>query len=253
MTTVLKLGGSVLTVKDERETVDRTNLARAADAIGELYDAGPPRSGTVHPLVIVHGGGSFGHPAADRHGVSPSTGTHDADSIREIHAAMGRLNGAVLEALAERGVPALPVRPLSAATRDDADELALAPGPVRAMVQEGFVPVLHGDVIAHRGRGATIVSGDELVVAVARAVDAGRVGLCTASPGVRGADGSIIDRIDAFADVEDAFEPEGPTDVTGGMAGKVRTLLSLETPASIFALDGLAPFLAGETPGTTIC
>ncbi|MGM0372404.1 MAG: isopentenyl phosphate kinase, partial [Halobacteriota archaeon] len=39
---------------------------------------------------------------------------------------------------------------------------------------------------------------------------------------------------------------------TGGMAGKVRALLDLDTPARIFDPDGLAAFLDSGTPGTRI-
>ena len=42
------------------------------------------------------------------------------------------------------------------------------------------------------------------------------------------------------------------TDVTGGMAGKVRTLLELDTEAHVFGLDGLTAFLSGGAPGTVV-
>jgi hypothetical protein len=36
------------------------------------------------------------------------------------------------------------------------------------------------------------------------------------------------------------------------MAGKVRTLLSLDARSHVFDMDGLAGFFAGESPGTEI-
>jgi len=263
MTVVLKLGGSVVTRKDEPETVDREALGRAAGAIAR----DPPDGG----LVLVHGGGSFGHYHADRHGVSAADGNRDAEALAAVHAAMTDLNDAVLDALHERDVAALPVRPLSLAHRGGGDRgrtgdgdvgddssgdatatLHLPTGSVAAMLAEGFVPVLHGDVVAHRGKGGTVLSGDEVVVSLARSLGAERVGVCSTVPGVLGADGEVVPRIDSLDDVAGALGASDATDVTGGMAGKVRALLALPAPAHVFGLADLPAFLAGGAPGTAV-
>lgn len=247
MTLVVKLGGSVLTRKDEPETVDPARLERAARTVAAHVapmDAGPS-------LLLVHGGGSFGHYHADRHDISPSSGSRDAVAVREIHGAMTRLNGMVIDALADYDVPALPIRPLSAAVRDREGRLHLPIRPIQTMLAEGFLPVVHGDVIVHAGNGATILSGDEIVVDLAEALGADRVGLCTSVPGVLDEDGTPIERIETFDEVGEVIaDPD--VDVTGGMAGKVRSLLALDGPASIFDLDGLEDFLDGGDPGTLI-
>jgi len=243
---VLKLGGSVITEKDRPETLDGDALERAADAIAAALEAGR------EDLVIVHGGGSFGHHNASKHGVSTTEGTHDANAALAIHGAMKTLNQFVLRRLLERDVQAVPVHPFSAAHRDRDGTLELPTGQVETMLGEGFVPVLHGDVVAHAGAGATIVSGDELVAELAADLDADRIGLCSTVPGVLDDADAVIDRIDEFDAVADVLGDSDATDVTGGMAGKVRTLLALEAEASIFGLETLAAFLEGENPGTTI-
>jgi isopentenyl phosphate kinase len=241
---VLKLGGSVVTDKDEPETVDEDGLAAAADAVAALADVGQ--------VVVVHGGGSFGHHHAAEHGVSADEGTHDAAGVRAIHDAMKRLNDAVLDALAERDVAALPVHPLSTGARSADGSLSLSLTAVETMLAEGFVPVLHGDVIAHAGAGASIVSGDDLVVSLASGLDADRVGLCSTVPGVLDTEGEVIPEITAFADAADALGESESTDVTGGMAAKVQKLLALGAPAHVFGPEGLSAFVAGESPGTVI-
>lgn len=240
---LLKLGGSVLTDKDQPETVDRAGLAAAAAAIGDRSDGA---------LVVVHGGGSFGHPAAERAGISPEVGTTDTASIRAVHAAMGRLNDAVLAALAAEGVPAVPVRPFSVGHRDRDGAVQLSVESLEAKLAEGFVPVLHGDVITSVGQGGTVLSGDELIVKLAERLDAESVGLCTTVPGVLDADGAVLQEIDAYEGVADVLGASESTDVTGGMAGKVQALLALEAESQIFDLEALPAFLAGERPGTRI-
>ncbi|MFB6188704.1 MAG: acetylglutamate kinase, partial [Halapricum sp.] len=92
------------------------------------------------------------HAAA--HGVTDTQGTHDAGGVLAIHDAMRELNDAVVGALQERDVPALPVHPLSAAHRDGDGETILPSGQVGTMLGEGFVPVLHGDVVVQASAGA---------------------------------------------------------------------------------------------------
>jgi isopentenyl phosphate kinase len=242
MTTVLKLGGSVVTEKDTPETVDEAALAAAAAAVADAED----------DLVVVHGGGSFGHHAAAERGVSSSEGTRSAADAVAIHDAMGRLNRAVLDALQETGVEACPVRPLSVASRDAGGDLSLPTGSTETMLEEGFTPVLHGDGVVQSGSGVTITSGDDLVVALARELEVDRVGLCSTVPGVLDTDGDVIERIDQFADVADAVGASDATDVTGGMAAKVEKLLALPAPAHVFGPDDLSVFLSGESPGTVV-
>lgn len=243
MTTILKLGGSVITEKDVPETVDDEALDQAVAAIAEA---------DTDDLVIVHGGGSFGHHHASRHGISTTAGSDDAVAALEIHGAMKRLNDAVLNRLHEAGVPALPVHPFSTAHRDRAGTLFLEMQSVRTMLSEGFVPVLHGDLVAHQGEGVTVVSGDELVVSLAEGLDADRLGLCSSVPGVLDDDGDVIPKITSFDAVSDVLGGSDSPDVTGGMAGKVASLLELSLPAAIFSVDDLPAFLADEQPGTRV-
>ncbi|WP_318569213.1 isopentenyl phosphate kinase [Salinigranum marinum] len=243
MTTVLKLGGSVVTEKDEPESVDEAALARTADAV---VDA------DVGDLVVVHGGGSFGHHHAATHGVSTTDGTHDATAIADIHGAMKRLNRRVVDALLARDVPVVPVHPLSLCARDEEGALSLPHTSVETLLHEGFIPVLHGDLVAHAGAGTTVVSGDELVTALASGLNADRVGMCSTVPGVLDSDGSVVPQIEAFDDIADALGGSDSTDVTGGMAAKVRALLALGAPAFVFGPAELDAFLAGADAGTRI-
>jgi len=244
MTTVLKLGGSLVTEKETPETVDWASLRTAVSAVADHAETAQ--------VVLVHGGGSFGHQAASAYGVSASDGTHDAVAVSEIHRSMGDLNDSVLATCHEYGLPAVPVRPLSVAHRDTDGDLCFPADPVETLLGEGFLPVLHGDVVGHARSGATVLSGDDIVVSLARALDAGSVGLCTTVPGVLDADGAVIDEIRTFEAVADVLGGSDATDVTGGMAGKIRRLLELDTPASVFDLDALDTFLETGTAGTVV-
>lgn len=242
-TLLLKLGGSVVTEKDEPETVDEDALAAAAETIGSVeFDR----------LVVVHGGGSFGHHHASEHGISRTAGSPDSQAVRDIQGAMRELNDAVVDALADEGVPAVPVHPFSAAYRTDEGRLVHATTQLAAMLDQGWVPVLHGDVVTHDGVGATILSGDEIIVALAGNLGASRIGLCSTVPGVLDGEGEVIPSVEAYADVVDVLGGSESTDVTGGMAAKVKTLLDLDSESYIFGPDDLEAFMTGEPAGTRI-
>ena len=248
--TILKLGGSVITDKDTPETVDDDALDSVVSAITET-GANTGRNDD-HGLIVVHGGGSFGHVHAADHGVSTTQGSHDPAAVAAIHGAMKQLNGVVVDRLEQASVAAVPVHPLSVVARDEGAELSLPTAAVAGLLGEGFVPVLHGDVVAHAGEGVTVLSGDELVTGLADRLGATRVGLCSTVPGVLDADGEVIDEITEFDSVATVIGDSESTDVSGGMAGKVRELLGLSGQARIFGPDAVGPFLAGDTPGTLI-
>lgn len=241
---VLKLGGSVITNKDEPETVDENQLERVVETLGRRYTKGDK-------LVLVHGGGSFGHYRASAHDVTPTSGSTDATALFDIHEAMERLNRVVITHLHERAIPALPVRPLSIVSRRS-DGLQLSTTGIEGMLSEGFVPVLHGDIVVHEGHGGTVLSGDELVVELASRLEAEHVGLCSTVSGVLDTDGAVIPEIRSYAEVADVLGTTESTDVTGGMAGKVRELLTLDCDAAIFAPEELGTFLETGTAGTVI-
>ena len=244
MTTILKLGGSVITDKDDPETVDEASLSRVVDAVSDHHAPGE--------FVVVHGGGSFGHHHAAAHGYSKTDGTRDAAAVTDVHRAMTALNDAVVDAFQARDVPAIPVSPLSLAHRDSSGGLSLPADQVGTALDEAFLPVVQADPIVHAGAGATILSGDDIVVSLAESLDADRVGLCSTVPGVLDDDGAVIPEIESFDAVADVLGGSESTDVTGGMAGKVETLLGLDVPAAIFDPESLRDWLADDAVGTTI-
>ena len=147
MTTVLKLGGSLITDKERAETLDGAALDAAADAI----------AGCAGRLALVHGAGSFGHHYAEKHGVSVADGTEDAGAALEIHGSMTTLNRFVLSRLHGRDVSALPVHPLSAGARDADAMLQLATRYDNAWLG------LHGQGITHLEKMIQTTGGERLL------------------------------------------------------------------------------------------
>ena len=96
----LKLGGSVVTFKDEVESPRLEVIRRIAKEIAEAK----PES-----LILVHGGGSFGHPHAKTYRLNEGFkgGLSQLMGFSKTRMAMLRLNSLLVEALNQVGIPAL--------------------------------------------------------------------------------------------------------------------------------------------------
>ncbi|MDD1675840.1 MAG: uridylate kinase, partial [Methanomicrobiales archaeon] len=164
------------------------------------------------------------------------------------------LNDVVVRALRFHGVEAVGIPPLAAAVAEKGRLSSLNADPFDLMMDRGIVPVLHGDVVMDRASGASIVSGDQLVVHLASALGALRVGLATDVPGVLH-EGLVIPRLRPEEVASLDLGGSSHTDVTGGMRGKIAELSVLVErgiEAHIFHVSRIRDYLEGSDHGGTI-
>jgi isopentenyl phosphate kinase len=242
--TMLKIGGSVITDKRGDCTINHERLASIAAAV-----AGSRATG----LVIVHGAGSCGHPEAKRYRLESGVTAGHAEGIAITHHAVSQLNREVVAALREEGTEALGVHPLHVAFADNGRIIAFESLHLEKMLALGMVPVIHGDVVMDRSRGACIVSGDQLVRYLVPALGVNRVGLATDVPGVLNG-GVVVPVITPASASTLQIGSSSHTDVTGGMRGKISELLDLARAgvgSEIFHVSRIPDFLAGRDCGGT--
>ncbi|NMJ77083.1 acetylglutamate kinase [Nanohaloarchaea archaeon] len=229
---VLKIGGSVLTDKGKKKT-----LSQDFDSILEnLEEHGNG--------VLVHGAGSYGHPQAEKHGVKQGS----YQGVLEVHRSISELNTEVMEKLSEIGLKPVPVHTSSIAYRNPETQLHL--DKLSGILDEGFTPVLHGDIAPHKDKGFTIISGDEIVAKVEKQYSTGKAGFCSSVKGVLDDQGEVLDDINSMEEFTD--KGMETTDVTGGMKGKVKQQIDEGVKARIFGKDDLEDFLEDRHPGTLV-
>ena len=241
---LVKLGGSVITDKRGDCTVDRKALDSIATVLGASNFAG----------AVVHGAGSCGHPEANRYGIARGVEPSTRIGIPVTHESVVSLNREVVASLRREGLAAVGIHPLSTCTTEDGRIASFEEEPLRLLLGLGCVPVLHGDVVMDRVRGACIVSGDQLVAHLAPRLGFARVGLVTDVPGVIGPDGEVVPRLSRANAGDLVIGASGTTDVTGGMGGKVAELLGLADAgvrSHVLAADRITDFLAGRPYGGT--
>ncbi len=238
----LKLGGSLLTHKDQPRSVRPEVLARLMEEVAAARAAAPGLR-----LVLGHGSGSYGHVEGKQYGTRQ--GAHTLEQWRglaEVQHAAGLLNRLVVDAAWAAGVPVLNAPPSASALCVDGVLRSLALAPVQAALEHGLVPLVFGDVALDEARGGTIVSTEDVFGYLAAALRPERVLLAGLEPGVltQWPNGEVLPHIAPGARLAAVGGAQG-YDVTGGMASKVAQMQALA--ASVPGLE--VRIFSGETPG----
>ncbi len=222
---VLKLGGSVITVKEKPFTPNKEAIARLANEI---------KWAEVKSLILIHGGGSFGHPLAEEYKIKE--GYKDSSQIvgfSKTRQAMASLNKVVLDALIQEGVPAVAIQPSAFVVTNNSRIRRIEMETILGLLKLGVMPVLYGDAVLDSTLGFTILSGDQLTSKIASELGAEKIvmgvdvdGLYTADPKVYPR-ARLIQRItiEELKRLQHKIGKAEVTDVTGGMLGKVLELI----------------------------
>lgn len=223
--TVLKLGGSVITLKEKPFTPNKEAIMRLA---GEIKRA------NVEPLIVIHGGGSYGHPVAKKYRIKEGwRNSSQTIGFSKTHQAMVSLNKIVLDALIQEVIPAVTVQPSAFIVTDNGRIKHMKMETILKMLELGITPILYGDAVLDSTLGFTILSGDQLTSNMAVKLNAKRIiigidvdGLYTADPKID-ASAEFIRRITLKELKSLQRKIMGPkvTDVTGGMLGKTTELM----------------------------
>jgi isopentenyl phosphate kinase len=188
----------------------------------------------VENLIVVHGGGSFGHPLAKKYALNE--GLKECSQkigFSETHHVMTVLNGLFMDSLVWHNIPAVSVTPSSCMLTQNGRVNHFEDVPLKMLLKIGFLPVLYGDAVLDTEMGVAILSGDQLISVLALRLNAERVivgidedGLYDADP--KAGKGAKMFGHLTLAELKELQSKLGEPrtcDVTGGMLGKVAELL----------------------------
>jgi isopentenyl phosphate kinase len=261
MLTFLKLGGSLITDKTHPYTPRLEIMDELAGQIAMALHENPALQ-----LVLGHGSGSFGHEAASKFGTRAGVSGEEAwRGFAEVWYQASSLNRLVVEALHKAGLPAVTLAPLSMVTANEGKVTAWELASLKSALENGLLPVIHGDVIFDKKRGGTILSTEDLFCHLARELNPKRILLAGLEEGVWEdfpARNRLIKEITPLSFSAKSSGVVGSTgaDVTGGMKAKVTEMLKLvEQSADLEVLifsgeeaGNVRRALQGENPGTRL-
>ena len=234
---IIKLGGSVITKKNEPFTENMEVIQRLAKEIREALN------GKEFALIVGHGGGSYPHVPASK--FRTNEGVIDEKSyegIAKVQDAAARLNRIIIRELINAGVNAVSVQLSSTSVSEEGRITGMYTKPMKMMLDLGLVPVPYGDVGLDTKKGCCILSTEEIINYLTkhcgeifegynlnRIIIGGRVdGVFTGNPDEH-EDARIIPVITPqnIGEVGKYLAESSGIDVTGGMKQKVESMLEL--------------------------
>ncbi|MEM2230140.1 MAG: isopentenyl phosphate kinase [Ignisphaera sp.] len=209
----MKLGGALLTDKSKPFSLRHNVLNRISKEIAHAYRKCTSR------IIIIHGGGSFGHYVVEQHDVP-----HSCNAINQIVLFMRELNMIITDSLSFFGIPVIPFDTHALTTIEDS-EIHIHLKPIVYALNLNSVPLLYGDIVLKES-GAVIVSGDEISWYLGRQLKPSRILFATTVDGVYDKDPANPDakmiRIIKLSDLRTVdFGKTRGFDVTGGMKTKL--------------------------------
>ncbi len=219
---LLKLGGSLITDKRRPNTLRHARLRRLAGEVAAVR-----RRGAL--LLLGHGGGSFGHAEALKHGLNrgplPPARRAGIARTQERAATLHRL---VVRALLDAGVAPFSLVPSSLMVAAAGRPRRVQHAALRRTLERGLLPVTHGDVVLDETWGASVCSTETVLLAFARRLlrdgyRIPRVVWLGETDGVWNAGGRPVAEVDAagLRRLRRSAGGAAGADVTGGMAHRL--------------------------------
>ena len=250
----LKLSGSLLTEKSKPNTAKEEVIRRLAREIYELMKN--------FNFIIVHGGGSFGHAAAKKYKIHEGLNKGNKEQVTgfcETQEAMQNLNKIFVDIFLEEKVPVFPVQLSSSVIlkSNKINKFSINSLEVmKKLIELNVIPVAYGVPCVDVENGIGILSGDEILVWLAKQLKAGRI-ISGSITEVLDDEGTIIPGINEKNIGKINFY-NAENDVTGGMKRKVFELLKfaaesgIETQVVNLNEKKLRDVLEGRVHGTVI-
>ena len=254
---VVKLGGSLITDKSKRFSLNAEIIKRVGGELAEVVE----HLGV--DLILVHGGGSYAHPVAKEYSVTKGfAGERSLRGFVETSRVVRMLCLDVISNLIDGGLKAVSIPASSLFVTKSGRISSCGLEPIFSALRVGVVPVTSGDVVFDRNLGFTVLSGDEISSYLAARLRARRLIFAMNVDGVY-----VRDRVTGELKVAEKLSRGmriaslggGGEDVTGGIARKIEEGFSAaEAGVEVLFVNGLAEgrlrkaVLGEAVPGTRL-
>lgn len=235
--TIIKLGGSVITNKNQPLSPNNDAIRRLAKVISKIQ----------LPFIIIHGGGSFGHYWSVKYDMHTKPEKYSSKGISIVHSSMLDLNRIVNEAFSAENIFPYSISPFSLLL--EGKPLMKKIKELKTMSEKKIIPITYGDVVHVKANTYSIVSGDVLVTLLSNILKPSKVIFTINVDGLFNNlhEKKIIREIDLsqFEKQEKSIITNtvcGIDDVTGGMKRKMQEALKIaDKGTDVIFINGLQP------------
>ncbi len=154
---LLKLGGSLLTDKNKPFSLREDIIENSINQIIKSKEK----------LIIIHGGGSFGHPVAKKYNISKGLDPSIENQIlgvAETHESMNKFNTYIINKFLEKSCPAISIQSSSIFLKKSREILTQSIETIETALDLGIIPVLYGDILLEKQGSFSIISGDQIIL-----------------------------------------------------------------------------------------
>jgi isopentenyl phosphate kinase len=153
---LLKLGGSLLTEKNTPFSI-RDDVVESS--VNQIINAD-------EKIILIHGGGSFGHPFAKKFNISNGLDSSIPNQIlglAKTHQSMIKFNNYLVGCFLEKNYPSLSIQPSSIFIKDSRVISNKFLDVIETTLDLNILPILYGDVILDKQGSFSIISGDQII------------------------------------------------------------------------------------------
>jgi len=221
---VIKLGGSVITDKSRKNIFKKEATLRL---VTEIKEAGKQ-------VIVVHGAGSFGHILAKKYELDKGYKNKDQlPGVAEVQRDVKDLSLRVLNAFLEGGMNAVSLAPSAFLVNQAKRIKHMDTGNFKRYLEADITPITFGDVVVDESLIFSIVSGDQLMLELAKVFRPEMVifvadvdGIYTGNPNLD-KDAQLLPTVDKEV-LTNIRKSDGVVDdVTGSILGKSKIMLEI--------------------------
>jgi isopentenyl phosphate kinase len=226
---LLKLGGSVVTFKDKPLSLNRNVIERISRSLCKVE----------RPLIIVHGGGSFGHYYSVKYDMHTKPARYDTHGVSVVKSSMVELNSQIVNIMVKNKLNPYSVSPSSLVY--GARSIRGKMSELKVLTASKLIPVTYGDVLHYADRSYYILSGDVLMTMIAKALKPDIAVFALNADGVYN-DMRRRELVREISTARQANFSSVPADVTGGITRKIREGFKMaRMGVDVLMVNGLKP------------
>ena len=225
---LIKLGGSIITNKQKPLTPNTSAINKIAIQLKKVRE----------PVIIVHGGGSFGHYWSVRYDMHTRPAKYNKRGVAIVKNSMIELNKIILDSFLKNRLNPYCIPPTDFMSGDKADTKKIKE--ILRIAKDGLVPVSYGDVLWHGQNKFYILSGDRIMGILAKVLNP-RLAIFVLNVDGVYSDMKTKKLLHEINGQKTSISKVG-MDVTGGMTRKIKEAIMISKGGvNVFLVNGNKP------------